>query len=121
MIDAAQRLYTAEANTRLGEKVPGKLTRDIILKQLSASKGDFRSMGVKRIALFGSFARGDPRKDSDVDVLVEFRKGMKTFDGYMDLKFFLEEMFGRNVDLVLKDAIKPGLKRSILDGAVYAA
>ena len=101
--------------------MPGKLTRDIIMRRLSASKGNFRSLGVKRIALFGSFARGDQRKDSDVDVLVEFRKGMKTFDGYMDLKFFLEEIFGRNVDLVLKEAIKPGLKRDILDGAIYAA
>jgi predicted nucleotidyltransferase len=104
-----------------GENVPGKLTSDAILRRLSASKARTRSLGVMRIALFGSYARGDQRRGSDLDILVEFRKGMKTFDNYMDLKFFLEKMFGRKVDLVVKEAVKPALRRSILGGAIYAA
>ena len=98
-----------------------KLTREAILRRLSASKERTRSLGVKRIALFGSFAREEQRRGSDLDILVEFRKGWKTFDNYMDLKFYLEETFGRGIDLVLKEAIKPDLRRSILDGAIYAA
>ncbi len=80
-------------------------------------KGRF---GVKRIGLFGSFARGEALDKSDVDVLVEFDEGKKTFDNFMELKFYLEELFGRDVDLVIETAIKPRLKNYIMRGAVYA-
>ncbi|WP_342303807.1 nucleotidyltransferase family protein [Methanolobus sp. ZRKC5] len=76
--------------------------------------------GVKRIGLFGSFARGESLDKSDVDVLVEFAEGKKTFDNFMELKFYLEELFGRDVDLVIETAIKPRLKNYIMREAVYA-
>ena len=58
--------------------------------------------GVIEIAVFGSYARGEQRKDSDVDIIVDFKEGYKTFDNYMNLKFYLEELFGKKVDLVIK-------------------
>ena len=64
--------------------------------------------------------RGEEKPESDVDVLVEFREGEKTFDHYMDLKFYLEDIFGRKVDLVMKGAIKPRLREPILSEVVYA-
>jgi predicted nucleotidyltransferase len=73
---------------------------------------------VRRIGLFGSCARGDQHGSSDVDILVEFDK--PTFDHYMDLKFRLEEVFGRPVDLVLADTLKPRLKPIVEKEAVYA-
>lgn len=76
--------------------------------------------GVAKIGIFGSFARREERPDSDVDVLVTFRKGEKTFDNYMDCKFYLEDLFGRKVDLVMKGAIKKRLKPYILSEVVYA-
>jgi uncharacterized protein len=76
--------------------------------------------GVSKIGIFGSFARGEERPDSDIDVIVTFRKGEKTFDHYMDCKFYLEEIFGRKVDLVMKGAIKKRLRPAILSEAVYA-
>ena len=76
--------------------------------------------GVERIGVFGSFARGEEGASSDVDVLVEFRPGHKTFDNFMDLKFFLEDLFGRNVDLVTVQALKPRIKDEILREVVYA-
>lgn len=76
--------------------------------------------GVKRIGIFGSSARGEAKKDSDIDVLVEFEKGKKTFDNFMELTFFLEEVFGRKVDLVTKEALRPELKASILKEVAYA-
>lgn len=51
--------------------------------------------GVIEIAIFGSYARGEQRKDSDVDIIVDFKEGYKTFDNYMNLKFYLEELFGK--------------------------
>jgi uncharacterized protein len=65
-----------------------------------------RKFGVKRIGIFGSFAREEERKDSDLDVLVVFEEEQKTFDNYTDLKFDLEDLFGREVDLVTEKALK---------------
>ncbi|TQD28368.1 nucleotidyltransferase family protein [Methanolobus vulcani] len=75
---------------------------------------------VEKIGIFGSFARGEALDKSDVDVLVEFTEGKKTFDNFMELKFYLEELFGRDVDLVIETAIKPKLKGYIMREAVYA-
>lgn len=75
---------------------------------------------VATIGIFGSFIRGEERPESDVDILVTFRKGSETFDNYMGCKFYLEDLFGRKVDLVMKGAIKKRLKPYILDEVVYA-
>ena len=56
--------------------------------------------GVMRIGIFGSIARGEDRPESDVDVLVEFAPGQTTFRNFMELVFYLEDIFGRRVDLV---------------------
>jgi predicted nucleotidyltransferase len=79
-----------------------------------------KRFGVAKIGIFGSYARGEERPESDVDVLVTFKKGQKTFDHYMNCKFYLEDMFGRKVDLVMKGAIKKRLKEYILREVVYA-
>lgn len=75
--------------------------------------------GVKKIGVFGSFVRGEELDNSDIDILVEFEKGQKTFDNYMELKFYLEDLFDRKVDLVTISSIKPQLKDNILDEIVY--
>jgi hypothetical protein len=75
--------------------------------------------GVIEIAIFGSYARGEQRKDSDIDLIVDFKKGWKTFDNYMNLKFYLEELFGKKVDLVIKSAINSRIKPFIIEEAIY--
>ena len=92
--------------------------REQILERLVQNRQVLERLGVRRIGLFGSGARSTARETSDLDFLVEFRA--KSFDAYMDLKFFLEELFQREVDLVLHDSIKPRLRRTILAEAVYA-
>ena len=64
------------------------------------------------LALFGSAARDELRADSDIDVLVEF-DGPATFDGYVGLKDYLENLFGAKVDLATEAMIKPRLRRYI--------
>jgi len=78
-----------------------------------------RTYGVEKIALFGSCARGAHKNVRDIDILVEFMDGCKTFDNYMELKFFLEDMFRTKVDLVIKDALRRELKPTILAEAIY--
>jgi len=75
--------------------------------------------GVDRIGIFGSFVRGEEKPGSNVDILVEFREGKETFDHYMDLKFNLEDLFGREVDLVMAGAIKPRLREQILSEVIF--
>ncbi len=77
-----------------------------------------RRFTVKRIGVFGSFARGDEGPESDVDIVVELAD--PTFDHYMDLKFRLEEVLQRPVDLVMADTVKPRLKPIIEQEVVYA-
>ncbi|NLW74856.1 MAG: nucleotidyltransferase family protein [Methanomicrobiales archaeon] len=76
--------------------------------------------GVEKIGVFGSFIHCNEREDSDVDVLVTFEKGKKTFDNFMGIKFYLEEIFHRKVDLVTVDALKPLIRDPILKEVVYA-
>ena len=79
-----------------------------------------RRFGVAKIGIFGSFSRGEERPDSDVDVLVTFQKGRKTFDNFMGAKFYLEDLFKRKVDLVTDAALKPLIRDPILQDVVYA-
>jgi predicted nucleotidyltransferase len=95
-----------------------KLTEQKILSLLKANEAHIKGLGVRSLGLFGSFAHGDDTEKSDLDLVVEFEK--KTFDAYMDLKLFLEDLFGRSVDLVLADAVKPRLRGPILEDAVHA-
>ena len=88
---------------------------------LEDNKNKIGQYGVKRIGLFGSYCKNEQRKESDIDILVEFKKGKKTFDNYMDLKFFLEDIFDCTVDLVVKEAIKIDLKFSIMRSVKYAS
>ncbi len=97
------------------------LTHKTILTKLEENTSTIKKFGVKRIGLFGSYLRKEQKPTSDIDILVEFEKGKVTFDNYMDLKFFLEDLFQCKVDLVMKDAIKPDLKPYILGSVKYAA
>jgi hypothetical protein len=94
-------------------------TRTSVLKTLEEKEVALRRLGVRRLGLFGSVARDEAREASDLDFVVELDE--KTFDRYMDLKLYLEELFACPVDLVLADSIKPRLRSTILNKAVYAA
>ena len=72
---------------------------------------------MRSLALFGSVARGHATTDSDLDFLVEF-EGEATFDRYMDLKFFLEDLFNKPVDLVTKRSLKKEISQRILQEAI---
>ena len=95
-------------------------TAENILKVLNEKNEILHQrFGVKTIGLFGSWVREQASPASDIDLLVEFDQ--PSFDKYMDLKFYLEDLLGRSVDLVLKTALKPRLQRFILDEVRYAA
>ncbi len=97
------------------------MNRSAVLKLLNEHREQVRErFGAKRLALFGSAARDELRADSDIDVLVEF-DGPATFDGYFDLKTFLEQLLGRPVDLVTEKGLKPRARRHVEKDLIHVA
>lgn len=96
------------------------MKRDELLKLLADHRAEIRNLGASSVAIFGSFARDEAREDSDVDVLVEF-DAPPTFNRFMDLKFYLEDLSGRRVDLGTPDSIKPRAKQQIMQEAIHVA
>ena len=102
------------------QKVKRMKTSEELLEKLKENIEPIKRYGVKSIGLFGSYVRNEQKSESDIDILVKFESGKKTFDNYMDLKFFLEDLFNRKVDLVVTEALKPDLKQYILESVKYA-
>ncbi len=95
------------------------MTRDDLPSAIAATQDALRRLHVRELALFGSYVRGEEQPESDIDFLVELSEN--TFDAYFEVKEFLENLFGKRVDLVMKSAIKPRLRDRILGEAVRAA
>jgi predicted nucleotidyltransferase len=85
----------------------GIQTKDDVLRVLREHQDDLRTLGVRRLGVFGSFVRGEQRPTSDVDLLVEFEPGRKTFDRFMQLSFFLEDVLQRRVEVVTIESLSP--------------
>ncbi|MYK16748.1 nucleotidyltransferase family protein [Candidatus Poribacteria bacterium] len=84
------------------------LSKEFIKQTLVDNRQALQKYGVKRIGLFGSYVRGTATAASDIDFLVELER--LTFDDYMGLAVFLEDLFEKDVDLVTPTSIKPGYK-----------
>ncbi len=78
-----------------------------------------RKFGVKRIGLFGSIVRGDAKEGSDIDILVEFEEGNERFSNLMGLYFYLQDLLGREIDLVTRGSLSPYLAPFILREVEY--
>ncbi|HEU0196484.1 MAG TPA: nucleotidyltransferase family protein [Nevskiaceae bacterium] len=95
-----------------------RLNRAAALAQLQTHKAHLaRAFGVKKLALFGSVARDEAEPESDLDVLVSF-DGPATSKRYFGVQFYLEDLFGCNVDLVTDKALRPELRPYIEREAV---
>jgi predicted nucleotidyltransferase len=99
-------------------RVDVHFTREQVLGILSEHRERIRRFGVRSLGLFGSVAREESTTTSDLDFLAEFDS--ISFDAYMDLKVYLEKLFGCPVDLVLSDALKPRLREPILSETIHA-
>ena len=94
------------------ESVP--LTREAVIARLAAAEPDIRALGVAMLALFGSVARGAARPNSDVDLLVQFSPGQKSYGRFIALSDLLESLLQRRVELVTTEALSPFLGPRIL-------
>jgi uncharacterized protein len=108
------------------ENMSSKLKTDIKTKQdianvLYQNRDHLRALCVNRLGLFGSFVRGKQHPDSDIDLLVEFEPGRKTFDTFMNLSFFLEDILQHKVELVTVESLSPYIGPHITQEVEYVA
>ena len=96
------------------------LTKQKIFDLLEQSQPRLNEFGVKRIRLFGSFVRGDQHAASDIGLLMEFEPAHKTFDTFMGLCFYLDDLLQRQVEVVTVDSLSPYIGPYILEEVEYA-
>jgi predicted nucleotidyltransferase len=100
----------------------GRMTREVVLRTIRANIDSVHALGVAHLRLFGSVVADAVGERSDIDLLVDFRAGEKSFDNYMDLKILLEDMFpGRRIDLITTESLHPKLWPSVMAQAEYVA
>ncbi len=97
------------------------LNKLIIYAELQKHKAVLEKYGVQKIGLFGSFVRNAESDDSDIDFLVDIKKDKKTFKNFMDLAFFLEDLFKRKVELVTPQGLSPYIGPHILNTVEYVS
>ena len=101
--------------------IPAMVDSAQTLETLRSHADEIRTrFGVRQLSVFGSVARGEARADSDVDVLVDF-DGDTTFDGFMGLRCFLEDLLSRKIDLVTRRALRTTMRPKIESEAIRVA
>ena len=94
-------------------------TKKDVLAIIRQNQNKVRSFGVKRLGVFGSFVRNEQDDESDIDLLVEFEAGQKTFNNFIHLSFWLEDTLRRPVELVTVESISPYLRPTITQEVEY--
>jgi predicted nucleotidyltransferase len=119
--EQAGRLQEIAAEMRERYRPDRVKTLDEALRRLRASRAELEREGVRHVAIFGSFARGDDRPDSDIDILVSLDPDIDfRLSAFMELQRVLEAVIGRPVDMVDSAALKERFRREIEDERVHA-
>jgi predicted nucleotidyltransferase len=96
-------------------------SKNDITSIIRENKVQIQEFGAKSIGLFGSFASDNQNDKSDIDLIVEFEKDKKTFNNFINLTFFLEDLFKRKVELVTPESISKYIKPHILKTTEYVS
>ena len=102
-----------------GKMKSAVLTKCEIKQMLLSHRNTLRKHGVMKLGLFGSYVNDATHADSDIDLLVEFEE--LSFDRYMNLRIFLEDLFEKKIDLVTANSVKPRLRSRIEKEVEYVA
>ncbi len=95
------------------------MKKEEVIRLLRENMEEIKKFGVKRIGIFGSVVRGEADEESDIDLIVEFEEGKKSFDNFINLCFFLEKVLGKNVEVITPEALSPYIKPYIESEVVY--
>jgi predicted nucleotidyltransferase len=100
---------------------PAVQNKHVLVSLLKANNQKLKSYGVSSLSIFGSFITGKLNAESDVDLLVDFDPSQKSYDNFMDLLFFLEDILGRKVELVTPQSLSKHIGPYILKQAEHVA
>ena len=89
-------------------------TKQSLIELILQSRDRLASLGVTHIGMFGSFARDEQTSSSDIDILAEFAPEKHTFDNFMETSFLLDEILGRNVEVITLEGLSPHIGPHIL-------
>ena len=92
-----------------------------VLQLIAENQQSIKVFGVSKLGLFGSFVRDEQTQESDVDFIVEFEQGKKTYKNFIALAEFLESLFGRKVELVTPQSLSPYIGPHIIKTVEYVA
>lgn len=101
--------------------MPVLLTKEIILNKLEANRTSLIDFGVQEIGLFGSYVNNQATEKSDIDLLVDIRKDKKTLHNYLNIVYFLEDLFGNKVELITKQSLSKHIGPHILNSVQYVS
>ena len=90
-----------------------------IIELLKQNDQKIKSFGVSKIGLFGSYVKNMQHENSDIDLIVEFEQGKKSYSKFINLAYFLEELLGRKVDLLTNKSLSPYFGHRILNETEY--
>ncbi len=93
--------------------------KEDILSLITSHSDVIKDYGVSTLGLFGSFVKNSFTEDSDIDLLVTFTPGRKSFDNFMDLAFFLEDLLKRKVELITPESLTGQIRLQILSEVEY--
>lgn len=97
------------------------MNKATIFTSIQNKKSVLKNYGVKDLGLFGSFVRDEATETSDIDLIVEFETGKKTYNNFIGLAYFLEDLLGRRVELLTSQSLSLYLKTNILKEVEYVA
>jgi len=96
-----------------------ELTKEQILQYLREHKKELHDKyGVRKIGLFGSYARNENKRSSDIDIVVELESDNK-FRSFFELKYYLEQSLDMEIDLGIESAVKPEVRNQINQDIIY--
>lgn len=96
------------------------VSQEEVFQKLESQSERLNSLGVKEIGVFGSVARDEAGQESDIDFLVKFKDGEKTYRNYIELEDFLEQLFETEVDLATEKSLKSSIRDQVLREVNYA-
>ena len=102
-----------------GQNKTGHFIQSEIEQTLLKHQDVLKEYSVKWLGLFGSYVKGAAHENSDINLLVEFKN--LSFDNYIELCVFLEDLFEKKIELVISNSVKPGLKPCIENEVEYVA
>ena len=95
-------------------------TREYILTTIGNNRNKLACCGIRKVGIFGSYARDEQSPESDIDILIDFEPDHENYDNYMAVYDILEQLFNtEKVEIVTRNGLSPHIGPKILNEVIY--